>query len=117
MIHYALTRPGVSSILCGYDTKEQIDEAVSYESASADELDYASVIASAPMHSYMGQCTYCGHCKPCPVNIDIAMVNKFYDLASAQEKVPEKKPTMKHLELRRPRVWDVKAAKADVRLA
>lgn len=41
------------------------------------------------MHSYMGQCTYCGHCKPCPVNIDIAMVNKFYDLATSQEIVPE----------------------------
>ena len=88
-IHYALTRPGVSSILCGYDTKEQIDEAVSYETASEDEKDYASVIASAPLHSYSGQCTYCGHCKPCPVNIDIAMVNKFYDLAIQQPEVPE----------------------------
>ncbi len=88
-IHYALTRPGVSSILCGYDTKEQIDEAVSYETATDDEKDYASVIASAPLHSYTGQCTYCGHCKPCPVNIDIAMVNKFYDLAVQQPKIPE----------------------------
>ncbi|MCR5055225.1 MAG: aldo/keto reductase [Lachnospiraceae bacterium] len=89
LIHYALTRPGVSSILCGYDTKEQIDEAVSYETASDDEKDYASVIANAPLHSYSGQCTYCGHCKPCPMNIDIAMVNKFYDLATAQPAVPE----------------------------
>ena len=88
-IHYALTRPGVSSILCGYDTKEQVDEAVSYENASAEETDYASVIASAPLHSYAGQCTYCGHCKPCPKNIDIAMVNKFYDLAVQQPAVPE----------------------------
>lgn len=88
-IHYALTRPGVSSILCGYDTKEQVDEAVSYETASDDEKDYASVIAKAPLHSYTGQCTYCGHCKPCPVNIDIAMVNKFYDLAVQQDIVPE----------------------------
>lgn len=84
LIHYALTRPGASSILCGYDTKEQIDMAVAYESASDDEKDYASVIANAPLHSYRGQCTYCGHCKPCPVDIDIAMVNKFYDLATAQ---------------------------------
>jgi predicted aldo/keto reductase-like oxidoreductase len=89
LIHYALTRPGVSSILCGYDTKEQVDAAVAYETASEDEKDYASVIASAPLHSYTGQCTYCGHCKPCPVDIDIAMVNKFYDLASAQTAVPE----------------------------
>jgi len=88
-IHYALTRPGVSSVLCGYDTKEQVDESVAYETAEDDEKDYASVIASAPMHSYMGQCTYCGHCKPCPMDIDIAMVNKFYDLATAQSTVPE----------------------------
>ena len=87
--HYALTRPGVSSVLCGYDTKEQVDEAVKYETATEDEKDYASVIASAPLHSYLGQCTYCGHCKPCPVNIDIAMVNKFYDLATQQPAVPE----------------------------
>ena len=89
LIHYSLTRPGVSSILCGYDTKQQVDEAVSYETASADEKDYASVIASAPLHSYSGQCTYCGHCRPCPADIDIAMVNKFYDLACAQNTVPE----------------------------
>lgn len=89
LIHYALTRPGVASVLCGYDTKDQVDEAVYYERATDDEKDYASVLASAPLHSYTGQCTYCGHCKPCPVNIDIAMVNKFYDLALQQPEVPE----------------------------
>ena len=88
-IHYALTRPGVSSILCGFDTKEQVDAAVAYETASDDEKDYASVIASAPLHAYTGQCTYCGHCRPCPMNIDIAMVNKFYDLAIQQPTLPE----------------------------
>ena len=88
-IHYVLTRPGVSSILVGYDTKAQVDEAVSYENAPESAKDYASVLASAPVHSYSGQCTYCGHCKPCPVNIDIAMVNKFYDLAVQQPEVPE----------------------------
>jgi predicted aldo/keto reductase-like oxidoreductase len=87
-IHYALTRPAVSSIMCGFDTKDQVDEAVKYETASEDEKDYASVIATAPLHSYMGQCTYCGHCKPCPVGIDIAMVNKYYDLATMQPEVP-----------------------------
>ncbi len=87
-IHYALTRPAVASVLCGYDTKEQIDEAVAYETASDEEKDYGSVIASAPLHAYRGQCTYCGHCKPCPMNIDIAMVNKFYDLAVQQPELP-----------------------------
>ena len=88
-IHYALSKPAVASILCGYDTKEQIDEAVSYEIASEEEKDYESVILNVPLNSYKGQCTYCGHCKPCPMDIDIAMVNKFYDLAIIQDKVPE----------------------------
>ena len=88
-IHYVLTRPGICSILCGYDTKEQIREAVSYEDAPEEEKDYASVIAGAPLHAYLGQCTYCGHCKPCPMEIDIPMVNKFYDLAVQQPEVPE----------------------------
>lgn len=88
LIHYALTRPAVASVLCGYDTPAQIDAAVAYEAASPDERDYASVIASAPMHAYTGLCTYCGHCRPCPMQIDIAMVNKLYDLAVQQDGVP-----------------------------
>ena len=88
-IHYALTRPAVAAIMCGYDTKEQIDQAVDYETATEEDKDYASIIANAPLHSYQGQCTYCGHCKPCPMNIDIAMVSKFYDLATMQQTAPE----------------------------
>ncbi len=88
LIHYALTRPGVCSVLCGYDTCEQVDQAAAYETASFEERDYASVIAGAPRHSYRGQCTYCGHCQPCPKRIDIAMVNKLYDLAVQQPSVP-----------------------------
>ena len=87
-IHYALTRPGVASILCGYDTREQVDEAVRYETASEEEKDYASVLANAPLHSYSGECTYCGHCKPCVAELDIAMINKYYDLAVMQPEVP-----------------------------
>ena len=89
-IHYALTKPAVASVLCGYDTPEQVDAAVAYETASDAEKDYASVLAHTPKHTFVGgECTYCGHCKPCPVNIDIAMVNKLYDLAVMQPEVPE----------------------------
>ena len=87
-IHYCLTRPGVASVLCGYDTVEQIDAAAAYETATQEEKDYASVLAGAPKHAYKGGCTYCGHCKPCPAEIDIAMVNKLYDLAVMQPEVP-----------------------------
>lgn len=87
-IHYALTRPAVASILCGYDSVEHVRQAAAYETASEEEKNYASVIAGAPRHSYKGQCTYCGHCAPCPSCIDIAMVNKLLDLALMQEEVP-----------------------------
>lgn len=88
-IHYCLTRPAVASVLAGYDTPEHVDQAVAYENASDEEKDYASVLAHAPRHTFgQGECTYCGHCKPCPADIDIAMVNKYYDLASMQPEVP-----------------------------
>ena len=88
-IHYALTKPGVSSVLCGYDTKEQVDAAAAYENATDAEKDYGSALVNAPQHGFAGgECTYCGHCKPCPAEIDIAMVNKLYDLAVMQPEVP-----------------------------
>ncbi|MEC4185275.1 aldo/keto reductase [Adlercreutzia sp. R21] len=87
-IHYALTRPAVASIMVGVETVEQLDEALGYESATAIERDYASVLAGAPKHAYMGQCTYCGHCAPCTVGINIALANKFADLAAMADEVP-----------------------------
>ncbi len=87
-LHYALTRPAVASVMAGCDTPEHVLAAVSYETASEEERDYATVLAHAPRHAYSGQCTYCGHCAPCPAGIDIAMVNKLYDLAVMQDQVP-----------------------------
>lgn len=88
-IHYCLTRPAVASVLAGYDTPEHVEQAVAYESASDREKDYASILSKAPRHTFsQGECTYCGHCKPCPAKIDIAMVNKYYDLAVMQTEVP-----------------------------
>lgn len=88
-LHYALTRPAVASVMVGYDTPEHVHAAAAYETATEEEKDYASVLAKAPRHAYpTGQCTYCGHCAPCPKGIDIAMVNKLYDLATMQEEVP-----------------------------
>lgn len=88
-LHYALTRPAVASVMVGFDTVEHVDAAVAYETASMEEKDYASVLAGAPRHGYYGQCTYCGHCAPCPAGIDIAMVNKLCDLALMQDKLPD----------------------------
>ncbi len=87
-LHYALTRPAVASVMIGFDNPEHVDAAVAYETATDEEKDYASVLANAPQHAFTGQCTYCGHCAPCPVEIDIAMVNKLLDLAKMQDETP-----------------------------
>lgn len=87
-IHYALTRPSVASIMVGAANEQHADDALAYEAAAEKERDYASVLANAPRHAYFGQCTYCGHCAPCAAHIDIALVNKFYDLAAMQDDVP-----------------------------
>lgn len=81
-LHYALTRPAVASVLVGAESVEQIAEALTYTTATPKQRDYASVLANAPSHAFAGQCTYCGHCAPCTVKINIALVNKLYDLAT-----------------------------------
>jgi predicted aldo/keto reductase-like oxidoreductase len=88
-IHYVLTRPAVAAIMAGMETVSQVRDAVHYEEATEEEKDYATILAGAPKYAFEGQCTYCGHCSPCPMEIDIAAVNKFYDLAAAQPDVPE----------------------------
>lgn len=88
-LEYALTRPAVASVMVGFSAPEHVVDAVAYETAAPEERDYARVLAGAPRHAYIGQCTYCGHCAPCPQGIDIASVNKFYDLATMYDEVPD----------------------------
>jgi len=88
-IHYALTRPGVASVMAGAHTEKELEASLSYETASKKEKDYAAAFASFPKISWKGHCMYCGHCAPCPQKIDIAAVTKFLNLARAQGKVPE----------------------------
>lgn len=88
-IHYALSRPGVASVLAGAHSVEQLKESLAYETASDEARDYAPALASFPRISWSGHCMYCGHCAPCPAHIDIASVTKFLNLAEAQGTVPE----------------------------
>lgn len=87
-IHYALEQKGVSSIFVGVGTVEELKESLRYCDASDEEKDYFDVLKNAPLHSFKGQCTYCGHCQPCASGIDIAMVNKLFDLAKNHDEVP-----------------------------
>ncbi len=79
LIHYALSRPAVASALIGCQTPEEVQTALAYEGASAQERDYAEALAGTEQFSSTHQCVYCNHCHPCPVGIDVASVNKCLD--------------------------------------
>ena len=80
-IHYALTRPAVSSVLVGCASPEQVREAIRYFEMTDDEKNYSHIIRDSRSATMKGICVYCSHCLPCPANIDIASVHKYLDVA------------------------------------
>lgn len=87
--HYALTRPGVASVLVGCNNIKEIEIALKYLSATDEDKDFIPILRLADKIEISGKCMYCNHCLPCPSNIDIAAVTKFLDLAVMQNNVPE----------------------------
>ncbi|MDD4796386.1 MAG: aldo/keto reductase [Eubacteriales bacterium] len=83
-IHYALTRPAVSSVLLGCQTRDEVLDALGYLDASDSERDYTHVLGTL-RNDFKGNCVYCNHCLPCPAEIDIAAVNKYLDIARLDE--------------------------------
>ena len=88
-IHYAMTRPAVSTVLAGARSAGELRRSASYEEASDEDKDYASALASFPNISWKGHCMYCSHCAPCPKKLDVASITKFLNLTVAQGRIPE----------------------------
>lgn len=87
-IHYALTRPAAACVVSGFRSAEEVYQGGRYSELPDEERNYAPFLKEVPRHRYTGKCIYCGHCAPCRVGINIAMVNKFNDLAKVQGFVP-----------------------------
>lgn len=81
-IKYCLDKPGILTVLPGAKSVEEVERLLSYEEQPEEALDYAVIGSFAPPQAN-GKCVYCGHCKPCPMGIDIDLVNKYYDLTKA----------------------------------
>lgn len=79
-IQYALDKPAVITVLPGVRNLIDLKRILKYIQASDDEKDY-SIISSFQEVQHMGNCVYCKHCHPCPMGLDIALINKYYDLA------------------------------------
>jgi len=87
-IHFSLTRPAVASVLVGGITPDDVRQAVAYENASDEERDFSEIFSRQAAFKAEGQCVYCNHCLPCPARIDIALVNKYLDLATSSMTIP-----------------------------
>ncbi|MBQ1476975.1 MAG: aldo/keto reductase [Erysipelotrichaceae bacterium] len=85
-IRYCLDKPGVLTVLPGAQSMEEIETLLNYEKAPEEETDYSLIASFAPPEAN-GKCVYCGHCKPCPMGIDIDLVNKYYDLYRAGDQM------------------------------
>ena len=81
-IRYALDKPGVLTVLPGAQSVRQVEELLAYGDQPEEALDYTAIASFAPPQA-AGKCVYCNHCKPCPMGIDVGLVNKYYDLALA----------------------------------
>ena len=88
-IHYALTRPGVTTVLVGCSSEEEVKAAAEYCSTTEKERDYSHIFKNNLKIQTAGNCMYCGHCKPCSAHIDIPTVFKLLDLALASEEIPQ----------------------------
>lgn len=81
-IQYALDRPAVLTVLPGVRGYEDLKDILTYLDASEEERDYSAISRFTPQNAD-GICVYCNHCQPCPMGINVGMVNKYYDLALA----------------------------------
>ena len=87
-IQYALDRPAVLSVVPGVRNLADLSELLKYPESDKKDNDY-SVIAGFTPESAAGRCVYCNHCQPCPAGIDIGLVNKYYDLSLAGDRMAE----------------------------
>lgn len=83
-ISYALDRPGVSSVLVGAYTPDEMAQALAYETTTVEERGY-TVITKGGLPLLGGKCMYCNHCLPCAQGIDVASVTKFLDMARVSD--------------------------------
>ncbi len=81
-IQYALDKPGVLTVLPGIRGKEDLEEILQFNKATDEEKDYFIISEFTPPEA-TGKCVYCNHCEPCPMGLDIGLINKYYDLSKA----------------------------------
>ena len=83
---YVLDRPAVLTVLPGVRNMQDLQTALHYVTAAPEEKDY-SIIGGFTPQDADGICVYCNHCQPCPEGLNVGLINKYYDLALAGDKM------------------------------
>ena len=81
-IRYCLDKPGILTVLPGAQSVKEVEALLAYYEQPEEATDYSIIGSFAPPQA-SGKCVYCNHCKPCPVGIDVGLINKYYDLVRA----------------------------------
>jgi uncharacterized protein len=75
---YALSQVGVSTVVPGVKNTAELDAALHYLDATAQEKDFSAVLPRlAP--NLRGGCVYCNHCLPCQAGLDIGHISRLVD--------------------------------------
>jgi predicted aldo/keto reductase-like oxidoreductase len=78
-LSYVLAQRGVTIALPGVKNEDELAAALHTLEASEAERDFSGLLAEFGRY-VEGECTYCNHCLPCPVVIDIGQVNRLLDM-------------------------------------
>lgn len=66
-------------MLPGVRGREDLQRVLGFLTVPSAQRDY-----SFTPKEHAGTCVYCNHCQPCPVGLDVGLINKYYDLSLAR---------------------------------
>lgn len=87
-MEYALSRPAVLTVLPGCRNRKELEDVLRYIDAPYSERDFSEIV-TFKRNDTSPECVYCQHCHPCPAGLNIALINKYYDLARLGDKLAE----------------------------
>lgn len=77
---YVLSRTGLSCVVPGCASVKHLEEALAYY--EREDRDFSLFLEEYGQFT-KGECTYCNHCLPCPVGIDIGQSLRLADMAAS----------------------------------
>lgn len=79
-LQFDLDQPAVLCCVPGMHSMEEVERLTAFCDTDPTIRDY-SVLETLHLHRQDPRCVYCAHCHPCPAGLNIALINKFYDLS------------------------------------